>query len=521
VQVTLGVVALVVALAVLISSFLDVPLRSRLEARINASLTGYTVRLGAVDFHPIGFSLDLIDAVITQDANPDPPVARLPRFTASVHWRALIFGRLVGDVEIDRPVLHVDLRQLRREAQDETPVSERGWQQALEAVYPLKINQFKVMDGQVTYVDQGPFRPLELHEVNLEATNIRNIRSRARSYPSEVELTARVFERGRLAIQGHADFLAEPHLGIRARIALEHLDVAYLAPITSRYNLQVERGGVSVVGDIEYAPTVKSVDIETARVDGLHADYVHSARTRQVERQRVAAATRTAREVSDDPGVLFRIRRLEVHKSTFGFVNRAAARPFRLFLTGADIVLSGLSNHRKEGAAELRLAGRFMGSGPARIRARFEPDPRTPMLDLRVQIEDTALTTLNDLLAAYGKFDVAAGTFSFYSEIRVQNHEIRGYLKPLFQDMQVYDSRQDRDKTLFRRMYEGVMDGIASLLENRQRDEVATRVEIAGRTDDPRVSTIEVVFGLVRNAFIKAILPGFERELGRARARRS
>ncbi len=522
VLVTAGAVALVAILAVVISAVVDVPLRQRLEARINANLKGYTVRLGAVDFHPIGFSLDLIDAVIVQDANPEPPVARIPRFTASVHWRALIFGRLVGDVVIERPVVYVDLRQLRREAEDETPVSERGWQEALQAIYPLKINRFRIVEGHLTYLDHGPFRPLQLNEVNFGATNIRNIRSKARTYPSEIELTARVFADGRLAVSGHADFLAEPHVGLRARIDLERLDVGYLQPIASRYNLRVEQGAVSMVGDVEYAPGIRLADIERVRIEGLRADYIHTAQTKQVEKQRVVTATRTAREASDAAGTSFRVRRLEVSKSTLGFVNRAAAKPFRVFVTDANIVLTGLSNRSSEGPADLRITGRFMDSGPARVRARFRPDPRSPTLDLRVQIEDTDLRTLNDMLTAYGKFDVAGGRFSFYSEIRVQDREIRGYLKPLLQDMQVYDARQDEHKNLFRRAYERVMDGVASLLENRERDEVATRTEIAGRLDKPDVGLIEAVAGLVQNAFIKAILPGFERQLGRAvRARRT
>ena len=101
-------IAAVVLLAAAVAHLLDAPLRARLEARINANLEGYTVRLGAVDFHPLTFSLELIDAELTQDAHPDPPVAHLPRFTASVHWRALLSGRLVGDVIIDRPTLHLD-----------------------------------------------------------------------------------------------------------------------------------------------------------------------------------------------------------------------------------------------------------------------------------------------------------------------------------------------------------------------------------------------------------------------------
>ena len=46
-------------------------------------------------------------------------------------------------------------------------------------------------------------------------------------------------------------------------------------------------------------------------------------------------------------------------------------------------------------------------------------------------IEGASLPSINDLLRAYGKLDVVKGTFSVYSEIKVQNGRIDGYVKPL------------------------------------------------------------------------------------------
>jgi hypothetical protein len=62
---------------------------------------------------------------------------------------------------------------------------------------------------------------------------------------------------------------------------------------------------------------------------------------------------------------------------------------------------------------------------------------------------------MNDLFRAYGNFDVVAGKFSLYSEIKIRQRKIDGYIKPLFRDMKVYDRRQDAEKSMFRRLYEG------------------------------------------------------------------
>ena len=185
VLITVPIVLLVIA-AYVAAFMLDEPLRRITQGKMNHALKGYTANIKRLDFHPFGFSLDLRHVTITQDEHPDPPVLLVDRLSASVHWRALLSGRLVADVEIIRPVLHVNLPQARKEITDRVPVKEHGWQEALEAVYPLKINHFEIRHGDVTYVDKGPFKPLHLSELNLVATNIRNVRAKERTYPSDL-----------------------------------------------------------------------------------------------------------------------------------------------------------------------------------------------------------------------------------------------------------------------------------------------------------------------------------------------
>lgn len=64
-------------------------------------------------------------------------------------------------------------------------------------------------------------------------------------------------------------------------------------------------------------------------------------------------------------------------------------------------------------------------------------------------------------------------------------------------------------------MYEHVVGGVAKVLKNRKREEVATKAGVVGRTDNPKVSTLGALGGIVENAFFKAILPGFDAESAR------
>jgi len=159
---------LLILILIFVAAFLlDEPLRRKVEADINNGLKGYTVRIGRLDFHPVGLSLDLQESTIYQSAHPDPPIAHIPNLSASVHWKALLRGRFVADFELDNPTIRFDLTQFSQEDRDETPIKEKGWQDAVQAIYPLKINRFVIRNGDVTYIDKGPFRPLQIKQLNL------------------------------------------------------------------------------------------------------------------------------------------------------------------------------------------------------------------------------------------------------------------------------------------------------------------------------------------------------------------
>src|SRR5436190_9802066 len=181
-----GILAFIIVIIFVLAYLIDEPLRRKVERDMNARLKGYTVRVGKLDFHPIGMSLDLEKMYLYQNAHPDPPVAYIPDLHASVHWKALLHGRLVGDFQINEPKIYLNLAHFAAEAKDPTPIKDKGWQDALYAAYPLLIDRFAVRNGDVTYADRGPFKPLHLTKLNFETENVRNVKSEKGVYPSPV-----------------------------------------------------------------------------------------------------------------------------------------------------------------------------------------------------------------------------------------------------------------------------------------------------------------------------------------------
>jgi len=505
--------AVVLLLAYAIAFLIDEPLRRLTEHQMNARMSGYTARIGHLNFHPIGFAVDLRDVVIVQDAHPDPPVLSVPLLTASVQWSAIIYGRVVADFTLWSPEVYVDRTHLVRELEDPTPVKERGvqWQEALQAIYPLKMNEFRLRNGTVTYVDAEKAKPVTLRQLDVVINDVRNVRSAPDVYPSPISIEGTVFETGHLRIRGMADFLRVPHLGVKGHIALEQVALDALGPIVARYGFTLTAGTFTGSGDVEYAPEVQVVDLAEVRIDGLRADYAYRARTVQPVKQAAKVTADTAKEVANKPGILLKARRIRATGATVGFVNEQVAPHYRVFLADTDVVMENFTNQLTEGTATAKLTGRFMGSGATVVTANFRPELKGPDFDVDARIENTDLKAMNDLLRAHAKVDVASGVFSVYSEIRVKDGRVAGYVKPLFRDMNVYSAAQDEDKSLGQKLKEKAADVVSKVLRNRPREEVATVVPISGPLEKPKASTGETMIGLVQNAFIKAILPGFER----------
>jgi len=508
-------VALLLLLLFTAALFVDEPLRGYIEGKMNRSLKGYRVHIGALDFHPLGGSVDLHEIRLERVAEPNPPVATIARWSASVHWKALLSGRLVNDQEIDRPKFHITRTLARQETGNDTPVKERGWQDAVESVYPFKINQIRITDGEILYLDDAkPDQPLRARRMNLYASNIRNVQSGDQAYPSKFSLEGLLFESGKIRLDGRADFLAQPYTAVKAELTVDGIPLGALVPVTARYNVQLSGGTMSGEGVMEYGPSVKVVNLKRLTINGLHLDYVHAAHTQRAEAARAKVTVETAQSINAKEDAFVRVDHISILGSELGFVNQAAKPEYRVYLTEADLTLERYSSQLRDGPSSFVVTGKFMGSGDTQISGTIRPPKDSPDLELKLKIAGTQVRSMNNLLRAHGKFDVVGGFFSCYSELTLDNGSIRGYVKPLVRKLKVYDPTQDREKSGLEKVREGAIEDLSNLLENMPRDEVATKANISGDVDRPHTETVQIVIGLIQNAFFKAILPGFEREFG-------
>jgi len=494
------------------SYLLDEPLRSNTEKKLNRDLKGYSVSLSGAHVQLIGFSATLKGLTVLQQAHPDAPVAYFPIVKATIHWRGLLAGRLVGEMMLDRPKISLNLLQLRSETARGISLKGRGWPQALADIYPLKINTFKINDASITYIDQDPKQPLVLSHLNLQANNIRNIHLPDQVYPSSFHFDTAIFGTGHGTFDGAANFLVLPYPGIKGRLQLEKVPIDHIGTLAARSNLSIHSGLLRASGEAEFSPKVKNVHLEDLTIQGMKIDYIHSQQTARAEKKLAAVVGKTARIRSNETDLLLRADQVSLVGCTLGMVNEAAHKPYRVFLAETNLHLSNFSNQFSRGPAQARLQAKFMGSGSTTASATFRAEKAGPDFDLYLKIGQTQLTAMNNVLRAYGNFDVSAGVFFLVTEMHVRNGRISGYIKPFFKDMKVYDRRKDRGRGFGRQMYQMLIGGVAKLLENRSQQEVTTRMDISGPVGKSENSIWQIVAHFIRSAFFKAILPSFEKE---------
>jgi len=158
-------------------------------------------------------------------------------------------------------------------------------------------------------------------------------------------------------------------------------------------------------------------------------------------------------------------------------------RALLLELKDAEGVATNLTNRPTpdlELPAAVHATALVAGGGSFMLDAKLAPLAEEPTFSIDTSVEHVALPALNDLLKAYANVDAESGTFSAYAELAAQEGSFEGYVKPLLKDIQVAKWR--KSEGFGRRLWEGIVQLAAKVLENPDKERVATRIPLRGRS---------------------------------------
>jgi hypothetical protein len=501
---------LIVALFIA-SFFLDDMIRGRTQAAMNQNLKGYHVALAHAHLQLVGGILTLNGLKVIQQAHPHPAVADVAMMRFHIQVKELFSRRVVADVILSQPKVHVDQTQLVAQKKDKVPLRQKGWQDALEAAYPFKVNRFTIENGDVVYIQDAVNPPLHLAKLNFTTDNIRNIHAPNNVYPSRFHANLVIFDTGRATIDGHVNYLEEPFPGARVQYTIANVPLNAFDPEIRAINIAVSGGRLSSRGLLEYSPKLTRVQVDNATIDGVALGYLHAPSTQQAEARRVKETGKQIEKQNNRPAVDISVGEFDITHGSFSYTDKTSNPNYRLFINDTDLALKNLSNHQNQGPADLALHGQFMGSGDTRVGGNFLASQHGPAFNLKVAIRNTDLPSMNDILRAYGRFDVAAGQFSVFSEVALKDDNIDGYVKPMFANLKVYDYQKDKGTGVLHQAKELAIGGASHLFKNSSTQQVASEIDLKGKLSSPDLSTWQALAQVLRNAFIEAIIPGFDR----------
>ena len=137
------------------------------------------------------------------------------------------------------------------------------------------------------------------------------------------------------------------------------------------------------------------------------------------------------------------------------------------------------------------------------LHVKLDPLASEPRFDLELAVKDVDLVDLNELLEAYGKFNVKRGTFEVFAEIAGSEGNFDGYVKPFFEDLNVLELEHDA-KNPVKLVWQAIVAGAVKIFKNHPEDQLATKIPVSGTFEKTDVAIWTTIVNVLRNAFIEA-----------------
>lgn len=207
-----------------------------------------------------------------------------------------------------------------------------------------------------------------------------------------------------------------------------------------------------------------------------------------------------------------RLDEVRVVNGVVMFSNFISDPPVDLHATAVNAVVTNLTNVRSDDKrpAVFKADAKILEDAPLQAEAHFDPFGRFDDFSFDVKVDNMQLPKLNNLLRAYLTVDVKSGRGDFVMQLDAKQGQLSGYAKPLLRDLDVIDWKKDRKEPL-KLAWKVIAATTFSLFKNHKADQFGTRIPIEGRIDDPQVSTLAAIRGILHNAFVQAFKPEFEK----------
>ncbi|MCU0353956.1 MAG: DUF748 domain-containing protein [Cytophagales bacterium] len=223
---------------------------TRYVNKVLAEIPGYWGKIDDVDISLYRGAYQIQGMKLYKvEGNDRIPFLDFPEIDLSVYWKALLKGKVAGEVAFVRPVVNFIGGGSEAGSQSGGDVD---WTEPLKDLMPLQIDRLTATDGKLTFNDFStrPRVDLAMTNVNLTATNLSNAQQRAETLPSDVRLTATSIGNGKLNVNMKANML-KPTPDFDLDLRFEDVNIPALNDFFKAYaKVDLERGNFNLYSEL-------------------------------------------------------------------------------------------------------------------------------------------------------------------------------------------------------------------------------------------------------------------------------
>jgi hypothetical protein len=206
----------------------------------------------------------------------------------------------------------------------------------------------------------------------------------------------------------------------------------------------------------------------------------------------------------------WRINQIEIHNGDIHYLDLHASPQVNLEMSDFELAAENMSNSlglKVPLPASVTITARPLQTGTFVMNLALNLDEQFATFTQSIRMEHVPAVGANAVLQKYLKVRVKSGEIGIYSELASDRGIYHGYVKPFFYKLEFEPKPTDEGTP--GAVWSGILNAAKGLFEN-DNHVIAGQSDISGRLDQPNVDPMSTLAGVLCNACIEALRPGFD-----------
>lgn len=206
-----------------------------------------------------------------------------------------------------------------------------------------------------------------------------------------------------------------------------------------------------------------------------------------------------------------KVNRFEINNGQIHYIDKSKAPLVDVSMNRVYAIAENLSNvndSTKLLPGKIRATGDVY-EGKFEMNVNLDPLKKQPTFDMNARITDVNMVLLNNFFRAYANVDVNKGSFGLYTEFAAKDGAFNGYVKPLIKDLDIVEFNKE-EGNIGQILWETLIGTVAEIFTNQPKDQLATKIPLQGRFENPDANLWTAINYVLRNAFVNALKPAVD-----------